>query len=527
MGYLIISMMKPAHKFFQNKRRMIYVSVGIGETHNRKKNVNKMLKDTYRMTGTVKWYNEKKGFGFITSDMNSEDVFLHHTALQPHEDVPIATGDRITFAIQKQEKGPAALEVKRFEEENKILQSDQVGISIKFAELGLKPELLRAIKDAGYVEPTPIQVRAIPIVLNGQDLLGCAQTGTGKTAAFALPTMQRLSKNSDSQNRSNVTNNIKKQLLRRVRVLVLAPTRELAIQIGDSFNIYGKYTGLRSTVIYGGVGQNPQVKKLTQGVDIIVATPGRLLDLIRQGHINLGHVEVLILDEGDRMLDMGFIHDIRSIVKMVPQKNRQTLLFSATIPREIIKFAKSILHDPVEINISPDKPTLDIINQAAFFILKEKKQALLEYLLADSTITRALVFTRTKHGANRVVKKLQRKGIRAESIHGNKSQTARQIALKNFRTGKARVLVATDVASRGLDVDNISHVIQFDLPDAPDTYLHRIGRTARAGAGGTAFAFCEESQHKQLKEIERLIRMRVKIVRNHPYIIGRRKIKQK
>ncbi len=477
-----------------------------------------MLRETQRMTGTVKWYNEKKGFGFITSDMNSEDVFLHHTALQPHEDVNIVPGDRITFTIQKQEKGPAALEVKRFAEENELMRSDKVGIDINFNDLGLKPEILRAIRDAGYVDPTPIQAQAIPIVLKGQDLLGCAQTGTGKTAAFALPTLQRLSKTPGNQNQSNVVNNNKKQLLRRVRVLVLSPTRELAIQIGDSFKIYGKYTRLRSTVIYGGVAQNPQVKKLQQGVDIIVATPGRLLDLIRQGHINLSYVEVLILDEGDRMLDMGFIHDIRSIVKMVPHKNRQTLLFSATIPREIIKFAKNILHDPVYINISPDEPTLEIIKQAAFFVLKEKKQQLLEYLLADSTITRALVFTRTKHGANRVVKKLQRRGIRAESIHGNKSQSARQNALKNFRTGKVRVLVATDVASRGLDVDNISHVIQFDLPDVSETYLHRIGRTARAGAGGTAFAFCEKSQRQQLKEIEQLIRMRVKIVQNHPYM---------
>jgi len=477
-----------------------------------------MLKETHRMTGTVKWYNEKKGFGFITSDMNSEDVFLHHTALQPHEDVPIVTGDRITFTIQKQEKGPAALEAKRFAEENELLQSDQVGIGIKFTDLDLKPELLRAIRDAGYVDPTPIQAQAIPIVLKGQDLLGCAQTGTGKTAAFALPTLQRLM-NTPDKDRLNIINNNKYKIIRKIRVLVLSPTRELAIQIANSFSMYGKYTGLKNCVVYGGVSQNPQVAKLSQGVDIVVATPGRLLDLMRQGHVNLSHVEVLILDEGDRMLDMGFIHDIRSIVKMVPQKNRQTLLFSATIPREIIKFAKNILHDPVNINISPDEPTLEIIKQAAFFISKEKKQKLLEYLLADSTITRALVFTRTKHGANRVVKNLQRKGIRAESIHGNKSQSARQNALKNFRTGKARVLVATDVASRGLDVDNISHVIQFDLPDVPETYLHRIGRTARAGAGGTAFAFCEKNQHQQLKEIEQLIRMRVKIIQKHPYTI--------
>jgi ATP-dependent RNA helicase RhlE len=479
----------------------------------------KMLKEIHRMTGTVKWYNEEKGFGFITSDMNGEDVFLHHTALQLHKDVNIVTGDRITFIIQKQEKGLAALEIKPLVEENEALQSDQAGIGINFTDLDLSPEILHAIRDTSYVKPTPIQARAIPIVLKGQDLLGCAQTGTGKTAAYALPILQQLGKSSDNKNRSNVVNNIKKQILRRVRVLVISPTRELAIQIGDSFSIYGKYTGLKNTVIYGGVGQNPQVRALQHGVDIVVATPGRLIDLMRQGYINLSHVEVLVLDEGDRMLDMGFIHDIRYIVKIVPQEKRQTLLFSATIPREIIELAKTILHDPVEINISPDQPTLEIIKQVAFFISKEKKQALLEYLLADSTITRALVFTRTKHGANRVVKNLQRKHICAESIHGNKSQAARQIALKSFRTGKTRVLVATDVASRGLDVDDISHVIQFDLPDVPETYLHRIGRTARAGAGGTAFAFCEESQRQQLKEIEQLIRMHVKIVQNHPYIV--------
>ncbi len=479
----------------------------------------KMLKDIYRMTGTVKWYNEKKGFGFITSDMNGEDVFLHHTALQLHKDVDIVTGDRITFIVQKQEKGLAALEIKRLVEKNDLLLSDQAGIGINFTDLDLSPEILDAIRDAGYVEPTPIQAQTIPIVLKGQDLLGCAQTGTGKTAAYALPILQQLGKTSDNQNLSNVVNNFKKQILRRIRVLVLSPTRELAIQIKDSFSIYGKYTGLKNTVIYGGVGQKPQVKELQHGVDIVVATPGRLLDLMRQGYINLSHVEVLVLDEGDRMLDMGFIHDIRSIIKMMPQKNRQTLLFSATIPREIIKFAKNILRDPVEINISPDQPTLEIIKQAAFIISKAKKQALLEYLLADSAITRALVFTRTKHGANRVVVNLQRKGIRAEPIHGNKSQSARQNALRNFRTGKTRVLVATDVASRGIDVDDISHVIQFDLPDVPETYLHRIGRTARAGAEGIALAFCEESQLQQLKAIEQLIRMRVKIVQNHPYIV--------
>jgi len=478
-----------------------------------------VLKETQRMTGTVKWYDEKKGFGFIMSDTTGEDVFVHHTAMQLDEDVHFFTGDRITFTIQKQEKGLAALDIKRFFEEDELQQSDQVSSDIGFTDLELIPELLRAIHDVGYVEPTPIQARAIPIVLKGRDLLGCAQTGTGKTAAYALPILQRLSKTSNNQNRSNNENNNKKQTLHQVRVLVLSPTRELAIQIGDSFSTYGKYTGLKNTVIYGGVGQNPQVQELQHGVDIVVATPGRLLDLMEQGYVNLSHVEVLVLDEGDRMLDMGFIHDVSYIVKKVPQENRQTLLFSATIPREIIELAKKILHEPVEINISPEKPTLEIIKQAAFFISKEKKQALLEYLLSDPIITRALVFTRTKHGANRVVSNLLRKGIYAEPIHGNKSQTARQIALENFRTGKTRVLVATDVASRGLDVEDISHVIQFDLPDVPLTYLHRIGRTARAGAGGSAFAFCEESERQQLKEIEKLIRMHVKIIQDHPYIV--------
>ncbi len=489
------------------------------------------------MTGKVKWYNEEKGFGFITSDNTGDEVFFHHTALHSDEGVHFFNGERLTFTIQKNEKGFAAKDVERFKkeksvndksldeklvieevvEENLLQQSDQVNSNIGFNDLELIPELLHAIRDAGYVVPTPIQARAIPIVLKGRDLLGCAQTGTGKTAAFALPILQRLSKTSNNQTQSNNGNNNKKQALRRIKVLVLSPTRELAIQIGESFSTYGKYTRLKSTVIYGGVGQNPQVHELQHGVDILVATPGRLLDLMEQGHINLNQVDVLVLDEGDRMLDMGFIHDVRRIVKKVPQEKRQTLLFSATIPREVIDLAKNILHDPVEINISPEKPTLDIIKQAVFIISKEKKQKLLEYLLADTTVSRALVFTRTKHGANRVVKNLQKRSINADAIHGNKSQTARQEALKNFRTGRIRVLVATDVASRGLDVDDISHIIQFDMPDVPETYLHRIGRTARAGAGGTAFAFCEESERQQLKDIEKLIRMRVKVIQDIPY----------
>ena len=475
-----------------------------------------MLKETQRMTGTVKWYNEKKGFGFITLDRDGRDIFLHHTAMQPNQDNDITSGDSLTFTIQPQKKGLAAIdcEVTRLEEvvqsriskKNKPLQYNQIDSGLNFADLDLDSKILQAVRDSGYEAPTPIQAQAIPIILNGKDILGCAQTGTGKTAAFALPILQRL---------VSIKNNNNMKTKRNISVLVVAPTRELAIQIKDSFNIYGKYTGLRNTVVYGGVGQNPQVKKLQQGVDILVATPGRLLDLIRQGHINLGYVEVLILDEGDRMLDMGFIKDIRTIINYIPKKYRQTLLFSATIPPEVKKLANSILNTPIRIDISPEQPTLESLKQSVFLISKNKKQALLEKLLFDKSIKRALVFMRTKHGANRVVKNLKRKGIRTDAIHGNKSQTARQNALQSFRTGAIRVLVATDVASRGIDVDEISHVIQFDLPNEPETFLHRIGRTARAGAGGIAYAFCEENELPKLKKIEKLIRMRLKIVKNH------------
>jgi len=475
-----------------------------------------MIKATQRMTGTVKWYDEKKGFGFITLDRDGKDIFLHHTALQPNEDNNIASGDFLTFEIKPQKKGLAAVEVKRLDleevvqssisEEFKPLQYNQIDSGLNFADLDLDSEILHAVRDSGYKVPTPIQAQAIPIILKGKDMLGCAQTGTGKTAAYALPILQRLV---NIKNKTNIKSKPK------ISVLVVAPTRELAIQIKDSFSIYGKYTELRNTVVYGGVGQNPQVKKLQQGVDILVATPGRLLDLMRQGHINLGYVEVFILDEGDRMLDMGFIDDIRTIIKSMTKMNRQTLLFSATIPQEVKKLANNILNKPIRIDITPEQPTLEILKQTVFLISKKKKQALLEKLLTDKSIKRALVFMRTKHSANRVVKNLKRKGMRIDVIHGDKSQNARQDALQKFRTGNIRVLVATDVASRGIDVDGISHVIQFDLPDGTETYLHRIGRTARAGAGGIAYAFCEEDQLHKLKEIEKLIRMRLKIVKNH------------
>ena len=475
-----------------------------------------MIKATQRMTGTVKWYNEKKGFGFITLDRDGKDIFLHHTAMQPNQDNNITSGDCLTFAIQPQKKGFAAVEVKRLNseevvqssisEEIKPKQYNQIDSGLNFVDLNLDSEILQAVRDSGYKVPTPIQAQAIPIILEGKDVLGCAQTGTGKTAAYALPILQRL---------FSIKSNTSMKNKRKISVLVVAPTRELAIQIKNSFSIYGKYTGLRNTVVYGGVGQNPQVKKLQQGVDILIATPGRLLDLMRQGHINLGYVEVLILDEGDRMLDMGFINDIRTIIKCMSKMNRQTLLFSATIPQEVKKLANSILNKPIRIDITPDQPTVEILKQTVFIISKKKKQALLEKLLTDKSIKRALVFMRTKHSANRVVKTLKRKGMRTDAIHGDKSQNARQDALQNFRTGNIRVLVATDVASRGIDVDGISHVIQFDLPNETETYLHRIGRTARAGAGGIAYAFCEEDELHKLKEIEKLIRMRLKIVKNH------------
>ncbi|MGV9200777.1 MAG: DEAD/DEAH box helicase, partial [Promethearchaeia archaeon] len=435
-----------------------------------------MIKQSKRITGTIKWYSEKKGYGFISSAKIDEDVFLHHSAIQHSDEICFYSGDRITFTVKEQKKGLAAQNAKPYLEneylENsegknstisfsdlappklhaeKPQKNEQKSSDISFSDLDLIPELLRAVDDAGYIEPTPIQIKAIPLVFKGRDLLGCAQTGTGKTAAFALPILQRLVKTSKKTHKK-----------RRIKVLVIAPTRELAIQIKDSFNTYGKYTGLTSTVIYGGVGQHPQVQQLKRGVDIVAATPGRLLDLMRQGHVDLSSVEVFVLDEGDRMLDMGFIPDVRRIVKKIPRKNRQTLVFSATLPHKIVQLARNIQHNPLRVNISPEKPTLDIIKQAVFFTSKRKKRELLKYLLRDPAFKRVLVFMRTKRSIKKLVKHLKRKRINAEPIHGDKSQTARQRALRNFRTGKTRVLVATDVASRGIDVDDISHVIQYD-----------------------------------------------------------------
>ncbi len=374
---------------------------------------------------------------------------------------------------------------------------------MQFKDLNLIDPLLRAVAAEGYTTPTPIQLQAIPYVLEGRDLLGCAQTGTGKTAAFALPILQRLVNN--PRPRGNI------------RVLVLSPTRELATQIGDSFSTYGRHTNMKSTVIFGGVGQDAQVRAVRQGVEIVVAAPGRLLDLMGQGLIKLNNVEILVLDEADRMLDMGFIHDVRRIINVLP-KQRQTLLFSATMPDDIQDLANSILIEPVKVEVTPQATTVEKIDQSIFFVEKKDKRNLLEHLLQDKAIKKVLVFTRTKHGANKVVEQLEQARIQAEAIHGNKSQTARERALANFRKGTTRVLVATDIAARGIDVEEITHIINYDLPNIPESYVHRIGRTARAGASGIAYSFCDSEERAFLRDIEKVIRMRVPVVTDHPYV---------
>jgi ATP-dependent RNA helicase RhlE len=381
-----------------------------------------------------------------------------------------------------------------------------------FSELDLIEPILRAVTAENYTTPTPIQAQAIPHLLAGRDLQGCAQTGTGKTAAFALPMLQRLGANAADGKRPTAGP-------RRARSLILTPTRELAIQIGESFRLYGKFVGLRQTVIYGGVGQKPQVDAMARGVDVLIATPGRLLDLMEQGHVVLDRVEIFVLDEADRMLDMGFIHDIRKVIKTLPQK-RQTLFFSATMPPDIARLAASILKDPVEVAVNPVASTAERIDQRVLFVDRGNKRALLASLLADKAIERALVFTRTKHGANRVAEDLEKGRVSAEAIHGNKSQSARQRALENFRSGRTRILVATDIAARGIDIDGISHVINFDLPNEPESYVHRIGRTARAGTDGIAISFCDSEERAFLRDIEKLINRKVPVVTDHPYPAG-------
>jgi ATP-dependent RNA helicase RhlE len=378
---------------------------------------------------------------------------------------------------------------------------------VQFSELGLIPALLSAVAAEGYVEPTPIQVQAIPHVLAGKDLLGLAQTGTGKTAAFALPILQRLAQKAPPR---------APRAPRPIRCLVLTPTRELASQIGESFTTYGKQLPLRNTVIFGGVGDGAQKQVLRDGIDVLVATPGRLLDLAGQGHVELRSLEVFVLDEADRMLDMGFIHDVRRVIALLPRQ-RQTLFFSATMPREAQELADQLLRDPATVAVVPPATTVEKVEQEVYFVEKGDKRSLLVDVLRESAMRRVLVFSRTKHGANRIAEHLVKNRIGAEAIHGNKSQNARERALAGFKAGRTRVLVATDIAARGIDIDDVTHVVNFDIPEVPETYVHRIGRTARAGAGGMAMSFCDAEERGDLLAIERLTRQQIPVVEGHPY----------
>lgn len=374
-----------------------------------------------------------------------------------------------------------------------------------FKKLDLIDPILKALDAEGYTTPTPIQAQSIPLILERRDLLGCAQTGTGKTAAFAIPILQILYQQKQEERGP-----------RNIKVLVLTPTRELAIQIDESFAAYGKHTGLTHTVIFGGVSQLNQTNILRRGIDILVATPGRLLDLISQGFIDLKYLKIFVLDEADRMLDMGFIHDVKRIITKLPVK-RQTLFFSATMPPEIQKLANVLLTNPAKVEVTPVSSTVDAIEQSLYYVSKQDKPSLLLHLLRDEKIITALVFTRTKHGADKVVKFLHRHNITAAAIHGNKSQNARQNALSNFKSGSLRVLVATDIAARGIDIDDLSHVINFELPNVPETYVHRIGRTGRAGNTGIAISFCDAEERDELRDIQKLIGKSIPVIDGHPY----------
>lgn len=374
-----------------------------------------------------------------------------------------------------------------------------------FKELHLVAPILKALEKEGYTAPTPIQEQSIPHILRGKDLLGCAQTGTGKTAAFAIPILQNLylQQHADAGNY-------------HIKALILTPTRELAIQIDESFEAYGKYTGLRHTVIFGGVSQFHQTNELRKGCDILIATPGRLLDLINQKIINIRQIKMFVLDEADRMLDMGFIHDVNRVIALLPTK-RQTLFFSATMPPEIVRLSSSILHSPVKVEVTPVSSTAEKVDQYIYLVEKNDKRQLLIHLLKNEEIENALVFTRTKYGADKITRDLRKEGINADAIHGNKTQAARQKALNNFKAGKIRVLVATDIAARGIDVDSLSHVVNFELPNIPETYVHRIGRTGRAGASGAALSFCDMEERAYLRDIHKLIDKTIPIVEDHPY----------
>ena len=377
-----------------------------------------------------------------------------------------------------------------------------------FKELNLITPILQAVEREGYETPSPIQTQAIPLLLKGRDLLACAQTGTGKTAAFAIPILQILYKQR--------INNIKKRTL---QALILTPTRELALQIFKSFQAYGYYTGLKAAVVFGGVSQNPQANALRAGIDILVATPGRLNDLIEQNLCDLNNISMFVLDEADRMLDMGFIHDVKKIIARLPQI-RQNLLFSATLPKEIAALASSFLNNPVTVEVTPAYSTVDTISQFLYFVDKNKKAPLLIELLKDTTIVSALIFSRTKHGADKIRRTLNTAGITADAIHSNKSQTARQSALTAFKEGRVRALVATDIAARGIDIEQLSHVINYDLPNEPETYIHRIGRTGRAGFSGVAISFCSFDEKPYLKDIQKLIKKEISVIPDHPYPMG-------
>jgi ATP-dependent RNA helicase RhlE len=376
---------------------------------------------------------------------------------------------------------------------------------VLFSDLNIIEPIMRSLSKEGYTQPTPIQEQAIPVALAGRDLLGCAQTGTGKTAAFSIPILQQIFQQKTEG-----------KTPRGISALILTPTRELAIQIDESIDTYGRYLGIKHLVIFGGVSQHPQTDALKRGTDILIATPGRLLDLMQQGFISLETIRYFVLDEADRMLDMGFIHDVKKVIAKLPVR-RQTLFFSATMPKEIAALANSILTQPIKVEVTPVSSTAQTIAQSLYYVEKGNKKHLLVHLLQDSAIERVLVFARTKHGSDKIVKDLVRAGITAEAIHGNKSQNARQRALGNFKSGSTRVLVATDIAARGIDIDDLTHVINYELPNVPETYVHRIGRTGRAGASGIALSFCDQEEREYLRDIQKLIGKSLPVVEHHPF----------
>ncbi len=388
---------------------------------------------------------------------------------------------------------------------------------MSFEKLNLIKPIQNALASEGYITPTPIQQQAIPAILNGSDILGCAQTGTGKTAAFAIPILQILSNKSEAGKANRKFSGLQRKKI--IKALIITPTRELAVQVDESFTAYGKYTGLKNRVVYGGVSQRTQTDSLKNGVDILIATPGRLLDLVNQKYISLSHIEILVLDEADKMLDMGFINDVKKIISKISPK-RQSLFFSATMPAEIVKLANTILTDPVKIEISPETKAVEIIKQGVYFVSKPDKKKLLIHILKSGDVSSALVFTRTKRGADVVSRYLNEAKIQNDAIHGNKSQGARQRALNNFKSQRTKVLVATDIAARGIDIEKLSHVFNFDMPDYSETYIHRIGRTGRAGLGGTALSFCDTAERSNLKEINKLIKIPIPIIDDHPFSIS-------